>query len=92
MNDAGDIRATLEELGYLQGNITGPIVDPNLRTLLERFLTFVNGVKTKVGSEMSAPVTIVVYYAGHAIEVGRENVLIPMGGDAATKGSEGRHH
>jgi tetratricopeptide (TPR) repeat protein len=73
-NDASDVAASLERIGFLVTKLT----DATFGNLHERFLKFRQEAR---GADLA-----IVYYAGHGIEVGGENWLIPV--DAELKSDE----
>lgn len=71
-NDAADIAATLERLGFTVTRLTNATFDAMRRVLLE----FNRAAR---GADMA-----VVYYAGHGMEVGGENWLMPTDAEFRT--------
>ena len=65
-NDAADVAATFERLGFAVRRITDGTYEDMRRGLLE------------FGRQVRGADIVVVFYAGHGIEVGGENWLIPI--------------
>ncbi|MGD9922501.1 MAG: caspase domain-containing protein [Pseudorhodoplanes sp.] len=71
-NDAGDVATSLERLGFSVTRVTDGTYDAMRRELLDFS-------KKVPGSEMA-----VVFFAGHGMEVGGENWLIPVDAELAS--------
>ena len=74
--DAADVRTALVAQGYLPGNIVF-LRDATRDDMIDEFRLFARRLDGAVGC------TVVVYYAGHAVEASGSNVLLPIDANLA---------